>query len=56
MWDANPEVWCQPFWQPFCQDCIKMKEIGPKRGRVSLTPSLDPPLKHGEGRARDSDL
>ena len=27
------------------ENCMKLKEFGPPRGRASLTPSLDPPLR-----------
>ena len=32
------------FGQIFPENCMKMKEIGPRGGRVSLAPPLDPPM------------
>ena len=29
------------FGETFVENCIKMKEIGPREGRASLVPSLD---------------
>ena len=52
---------CQPLilkqkpiiWPGFVENCLKMKEIGPRRGSASLAVPLDPPMqialqRHGE--------
>ena len=44
--DANPYVWGDNllFDKIFAENCMKMKEIGPREG-ASLASSLDPPMQ-----------
>ena len=32
------------IFQIFAENCMKMKEFGPRGGRASLAPPLDPPM------------
>ena len=32
------------FCKFFAENCMKMKEFGPRRGCTSVTPPLDPPM------------
>ena len=43
---ANPWIWANNllFEKSFAENCVKMKEIVPRGGDVSLAPTLDPPM------------